>query len=177
MEMSQRFGTAEAKLLASQILPEIFGIQAIAPSYDGLGLGNIAALFRHWLCPEVPLLGEQNSLPPFNTHLLATQTISEAWDHWLHQAPINHVVFLIADGLGYDQLISLMDSRDVPGLTSACNSSQAFFTPATSVYPTTTVTALTSAATAYAPAQHGIIGTNLYLREIGSICQLHRLFP
>jgi hypothetical protein len=169
MEMSQIFATAEAKLLVRQALPETFGFEAIAPSYDGLGLGNIAALPSHWLCPEAPLISEQPPLPPFNPHLLATQAVTEAWEHWLHQAPINHVVFLIADGLGYDQLISLINDKDVPGLTTACHSPQAFFMPATSVYPTTTVTALTSAATAYAPAQHGIIGTNLYLPELGSV--------
>ncbi len=167
--MIKIFATAEERLLTQQALPETFGFEAIRPSYDGLGLGNITALASHWLCPEAPVLSEQSPLPPFNPHLLAAKVITEAWDNWLNQGVINHVVLLIADGLGYDQFKSLMDNNDVPSLTSACNSPQAFFMPATSVYPTTTVTALTSAATAYAPGQHGMIGTNLYLRELGSI--------
>ncbi|MDJ0616061.1 MAG: alkaline phosphatase family protein [Calothrix sp. MO_192.B10] len=167
--MSQIFATAEERLLTQQALPETFGFEAIQPSYEGLGLGNITALASHWLCPEAPILREQPPLSPFNPHLLGAKVVTEAWENWLHQGAINHVVLLIADGLGYDQLITLMDHNDIPGLTSACRSPQAFFMPATSVYPSTTVTALTSAATAYAPAQHGIIGTNLYLRELGSI--------
>ncbi|WP_088241745.1 alkaline phosphatase family protein [Calothrix rhizosoleniae] len=167
--MSKLFVTAEEKLLTQQALPETFGFEAIRPSYDGLGLGNITALASHWLCPGAPILSKQSPLPLFNPPLLGTKVVTEAWNNWLSQGAINHVVLLIADGLGYDQLKSLMNSKDVPSLTSACHSSQAFFMPATSVYPSTTVTALTSAATAYAPAQHGMIGTNLYLRELGSI--------
>ncbi len=167
--MSQIFATAEERLLTQQALPETFGFEVIRPSYEGLGLGNITALASHWLCPDAPILSEQTPLAPFNPHLLGTKVVTEAWENWLNQGTINHVVLLIADGLGYDQLISLMDHNDIPSLTSACRSPQAFFMPATSVYPSTTVTALTSAATAYAPAQHGMIGTNLYLRELGSV--------
>ena len=169
--------TAEKALLAKQQLPPVFGSDSIRPSYEGLGLTNIAALVIDRLCPQAPTLSEQSALPAFNPKLLGVNAIASAWEDWLQQAPINHVVMLIMDGLGYDQLQSLMDAKDTPEIATACHKPQAFFMPATSVYPSTTVTALTSSATGYAPAQHGIMGTNIYFREIGSVVNLIGFCP
>ncbi len=160
---------AREKLLARQKLPDFFGAQAVKPSYDGLGLSNIASLAIDWLAPDAPTLSEEIATPAFNPELLATSEISEAWKSWQNQAPINHVVLLILDGFGYEQLQSLANSNDAPNIAQACHRPEGFFMAATSVYPSTTVTALTSAATGYAPAQHGMMATNLYMREIGTI--------
>ncbi len=157
---------AEKALLERQKLPKV-GSNAVRPSYDGLGLANISALVTHWLSPEAPSLCEQPALPPFNPELLAIPAVTDAWQSW-QDFPINHVVLLIMDGFGYDQLQTVMHDGDAPGLATACASPQAFFMPATSVFPSTTVTALTSAATAYPPAEHGVMSTNMYMREIGS---------
>ncbi len=172
IQMGDIFTIAEETLIARQKLPPSLGFDKVRPSYDGLGLANIAALVLSWLCPETLNLGEPKALLPFNPELLAIPTVTDAWRNWLNQAPINHVVMLIVDALGYDQLRTLIDEGDVPGLASACVSPQAFFMPATSVFPTTTVTALTSAATAHAPAQHGIMGTKVYFREVGSVVNI-----
>ncbi len=177
MGMVEILAQAEEALFARQKLPEAFGPDALRPSYDGLGLANIAALTTQWLSPEAPALSELPALPPFNPDLLEDKAVSDAWKTWLEQAPINHVVLLIVDALGYDQLRTLMDERVTPGLATACKSPQAFFMPATSVFPSTTVTALTSASTAYAPAHHGIMCTNIYLREIGSTVHLISMRP
>lgn len=160
---------AREKLLARQKLPDFFGMEAVKPSYDGLGLSNIASLAIDWLAPDAPTLSEEPASPAFNPELLAASEVTQAWESWQNQAPINHVVMLILDGFGYEQLQKLANSQDAPTIAEACDSPQAFFMPATSVYPSTTVTALTSAATGYAPAQHGMMGTNLYMREIGTI--------
>lgn len=160
---------AREKLLARQKLPDFFGTEAVRPSYDGLGLSNIATLAVEWLAPDAPILSETPAAPAFNPELLSSSQVSEAWKSWQNQAPINHVVMLIMDGFGYEQLQSLANSQDIPNIAKACESPQAFFMPATSVYPSTTVTALTSAATGYSPAQHGMMATNLYMREIGCI--------
>ncbi len=160
---------AREKLLARQKLPDFFGKEAVKPSYDGLGLSNIATLAIDLLASDAPTLSEESATPAFNPELLAAPEVTEAWESWQNQAPINHVVLLILDGFGYEQLQTLADSKDAPAIAQACNSQQAFFMPATSVYPSTTVTALTSAATGYAPAQHGMVATNLYMREIGTI--------
>lgn len=160
---------AREKLLARQKLPDFFGVEAVKPSYDGLGLSNIASLAIDWLAPDAPTLSEEAATPAFNPELLAASEVSEAWKSWQNQAPINHVVLLIFDGFGYEQLQTLANSKDAPNIAQACVRPEAFFMPATSVYPSTTVTALTSAATGYAPAQHGMMATNLYIRELGTI--------
>lgn len=49
------FATAEKALITRQQLPQSFGANKVRPSYDGLGLANIAALPIHWLCPESTL--------------------------------------------------------------------------------------------------------------------------
>jgi Type I phosphodiesterase / nucleotide pyrophosphatase len=171
------FATAEKALIARQQLPEAFGDHKVRPSYDGLGLANIAALPIHWLCPEAPTLSEKPALPPFNPSLLGIDAVTQAWENWLSQAPINHVVLLVLDAFGYDQLRSLMENNVVPGLANACSSDKAFFMPATTVFPSTTVTALTSSTTAYATAQHGVTSTTAYLREIGALVSLLRWRP
>ncbi len=157
---------AEKALIERQKLPTL-GSNTVRPSYDGLGLANIAALVTHWLSPLAPSLCEKSALPPFNPELLKIQAVTDAWQSW-QDSPINHVVLLVMDGLGYDQLQTVMLDGDAPGLATATASPQAFFMPGTSVFPSTTVTALTSAATAYAPAEHGVMSTSMYMREIGS---------
>jgi Type I phosphodiesterase / nucleotide pyrophosphatase len=175
--MAKIFAVAEEALLTRQKLPEAFGDEAIRPSYDGLGLANIPALAMQWLCPDAPYLSEEPALPPFNPELLAVPAVTDAWKSWLNLAPINHVVLLVMDALGYEQLQTLIQSKDTPGLAKACGSPQAFFMPATTVFPSTTVTALSSGATAYAPAQHGVMCTNVYLRKIGSMVSILRWRP
>jgi Type I phosphodiesterase / nucleotide pyrophosphatase len=160
---------AEAALLKRQSLPpELLEAETVCPSYDGLGLANVPALAMRWLgVDKVP--DSIATLPPFNPSLLENPSVTEAWEVWQQQDDINHVVLLIMDAFGYDQLQTVMADGDAPGLAAACGSTQAFFIPATSVFPSTTATALTSAATAHAPAQHGIMGTRAYVREVGSV--------
>jgi hypothetical protein len=164
---------AEAALLARQALPSEFGPETVCPSYDGLGLANVPALAMHWL----GAMPSGTALPPFNPDLLDNPAVSEAWQAWQAQDEINHVVLLIVDAFGYDQLQTVMAEGDAPGLAIACGSPGAFFIPATSVFPSTTATALTSAATAHAPAQHGVMGTRAYVREVGTVVNFLRWTP
>jgi Type I phosphodiesterase / nucleotide pyrophosphatase len=168
---------AEEKLLERQKLPEFFGVEKVRPSYDGLGLANIAALATEWLCPEANNWRLQPALPGFNPSLLDSPIITDAWNRWLNLAPINHVVLLIVDAFGYDQLQTVMTSGDIPGLAATLKSDKSFFMPATSIFPSTTVAALTSAATAYGPSHHGVMATTVYLRTIGSVANLLRWRP
>src|SRR3569832_737336 len=120
MGMVELVAQAEEALFARQKLPEAFGPDALRPSYDGLGLANIAALATQWLCPEAPALSELPALPPFNPDLLEAKAVSDAWKTWLDQAPINHVVLLIVDALGYDQLCLLLVVVVVFNVATAC---------------------------------------------------------
>ncbi len=159
---------AEASLIARQQWTQGFKRTRIRPSYDGLGLANVPALILQWLGADKDGFAA-TTLPPLQPQLLGDELVTKAWEQWLNAGAINHVIFLILDGLGYDQLQDLIANGDTPNLAQACSSPQAFFMPITSVFPSTTTVALTSAATATSPAQHGILATSMYLRELGSI--------
>ncbi len=67
------------------------------------------------------------------------------------------VVLLVLDGLGFDQLLARLDA--VPALASMARARL------TSVAPTTTATALSSIATGLCPADHGVLGYRIRVRD------------
>lgn len=75
-----------------------------------------------------------------------------------HLADARHVVLLVIDGLGHDFLIG-RDSALRRNLRS----------PLTSVFPSTTASAIPTFLTGLAPQQHGLTGWHMYFREIGAI--------
>jgi hypothetical protein len=164
--------TALAALLQRQKLPAQFGNDAYRPAYDGLSLPNVASAALSWLAPDAPALYDIPALPPVTPALLDNLDVTHAWDSWLGSGEINHVVILLMDALGYDQLVSLMDEGRAPGLAAATERENSFFIPLTSVYPSTTTNALTAVATGYPPAQHGVTATLVYMPEIGTIVNM-----
>lgn len=77
------------------------------------------------------------------------------------------IVLMVIDGLGYNYLSSRRDStfnRHLQG-------------PLTSVFPTTTASAITSFYTGVAPQQHGITGWFMWLRELGSVATVLPFMP
>jgi hypothetical protein len=159
---------AEAGLLARQGAAPEFGEAAVRPSYDGLGLANAAVTPLSWLAPAALDDARADLLPPFTASLYEDDEVMQAWWDWEIAAPIDHVVVLLMDGLGHDQLRVLIDDGVTPNLGHAIGAPHAFYAPITTVFPSTTTTALASLATGVAPAAHAIVGTTLYLREIGS---------
>lgn len=73
-------------------------------------------------------------------------------------ADARHLVLLVVDGLGHDYLIN-HDSVLRQHLHS----------PLTSVFPSTTASAIPTFLTGLAPQQHGLTGWHMYFREIGAI--------
>ena len=73
-------------------------------------------------------------------------------------AGIRHLVLLVVDGLGHDYLLSREGSlrRHLRGQL-------------TSVFPSTTASAIPTFLTGLAPQQHGLTGWHMYFREIGAI--------
>jgi hypothetical protein len=162
---------AEQALLTRQQLPAEFGADAVRPSYDGLGLVNVSAWALRRLLPN-PSIADQQPAPPVAPDLLGDPDVTAVWEEWLARGPINHIVLLLVDALGYDQLRAMMADGTTPELAAAVARPETFFTPITTVYPSTTTTALTAAATAHTPAEHGIMATVVYMREIGSAVNL-----
>ncbi len=170
--MSNIYELAEQALLKRQKLPDNFGPDALRPAYDGLSLANVTTQALEWLAPDAPRLGAENPVPGLRPELLGDEQVSQRWQKWQSAGPINQVVVLLMDALGYDQLKAMMTGGVAPNLARAAERDQTFFMPLTSVFPSTTTTALTSVATGHAPAQHGIMGTWVYMREIGTIVDL-----
>ncbi|MDQ1316096.1 MAG: hypothetical protein QG662_2205 [Pseudomonadota bacterium] len=73
-------------------------------------------------------------------------------------ADARHLLLLVVDGLGHDYLIG-RDSALRRHLRS----------PLTSVFPSTTASAIPTFLTGLAPRQHGLTGWHMYFREIGAI--------
>lgn len=85
------------------------------------------------------------------------------------------VVFLVLDGLGYRKAQALFKQYPDSALKklgeAGCQA------PLTSVYPSTTVAAITSIGTGLTPLEHGMIGYRLYLRETATITNMIRFTP
>jgi arylsulfatase A-like enzyme len=71
---------------------------------------------------------------------------------------VRHLVLLVVDGLGHDTLLG----RD--GALRSHLRGQL-----TSVFPSTTASAIPTFLTGLAPQQHGLTGWNMYFREIGAV--------
>jgi len=76
------------------------------------------------------------------------------------------VIVVIVDGVGYEKFV-----QNVP------EDSALKVYPCTSVFPTTTATALPSIYSALTPLEHGFLGYLLYLREIGSLVNMIDMSP
>lgn len=81
-------------------------------------------------------------------------------------ATAGDLVLLVIDGLGYQHL-HRVDGHLRQHLRAGI----------TSVFPTTTATAVTTFLTGLAPAQHGLTGWHMYFREIGAVAAVLPLRP
>lgn len=77
------------------------------------------------------------------------------------------VLVVLVDGLGLDQFRTRRES--VPLLDSLASAGRE--TPLTSVYPSETAAAITSVHTGATPAEHGVLGWNLRLRDHDLTCE------
>jgi predicted AlkP superfamily pyrophosphatase or phosphodiesterase len=84
------------------------------------------------------------------------------------------VVFLILDAVGYRQLRDFLDTEDSL-LTHL--SDEGRLVPITSVFPSTTVSALTSIWTGQPPLGHGFLGTKLLLPDQGVLANMLKMAP
>lgn len=75
-------------------------------------------------------------------------------------AESRHVVLMVIDGLGYDYLRRKRPNGVIASLLSG---------PMTSVFPSTTTSAVTTFLTADAPKQHALTGWFMWLREAGVV--------
>jgi len=139
------------QLLSSRPVPEGFPGSVVLPDYAGYSIASVPSL----ICRA---LGVTDVEPPR-----------------LESIPVpaaDRVVLLVIDGLGYRSLLRLSAEEELPSLRALA--AGGLFLPLTSVFPSTTVAALTTLTTGLPPLAHGMIGYRLYLREVGAITNMIR---
>jgi hypothetical protein len=132
----------------------------VAPHYDGLGIANVAPAMLHALEIEDPHPGLDLSALP--AELLQG---------------VRRVVCLIVDALGYRQLVGELEREPDLCLARLVRSGEARLATLTSVFPSTTTTALPTLHGGTTPAEHGGLGYTLYLRELGTVTEMIRFGP
>jgi hypothetical protein len=122
----------------------------IHPAYDGLSLVNLPASVCSWLdAPELPYPTLQ--IPELNAIMDG----------------IDQIIVVLIDALSFSRFMdwtSILDF-DIPFEVGS-------LFPMTSVVPSTTSSALTTLWTGRSPAEHGILGYELFLREYGLIANM-----
>ena len=119
------------------------------PDYNGNSIVNLMASVVAGL-GRIPS-ESRNGDPLYKPHSVVTPELLDA---------SKHVLLLVFDGLGYDYL-----RRRIPNGTLSAGLSA----PMTSVFPSTTTSAISTFLTAEAPQQHALTGWFLWLREVGMV--------
>jgi len=132
----------------------------ILPYYDGLSIANLPAT------AAVLLGGELPAAPPPLPH--------DLWADW--RPGLKRVILVILDALGYLRLRQQMAADKDLGILWRLADAGCFF-PLTSVFPSTTAAALSTFWTGRTPAEHGLLGYELYLREYGTLSNLIAVSP
>ena len=144
--------TSIEQRLLSRKNPLGAGQDVVFPDYAGYCIVSIPSLIAS-------VLGTDENPSPLSD-------IAQAFDSY------DRVVLLILDGFGFRKAQALF--RKFPDSVLKELGERGSLTPLTSVYPSTTVAALTSLSTGLSPLEHGMIGYRLYLREIAAITNMIR---
>ncbi len=143
-------------------LPALDGLlpaDFVLPCYDGLSLANLPATLAALLGGELP-----GTEPPLPRHL---------WGDW---APsLRRVVVVMLDAVGYLHLRAALDSESESALARLRDKGRLI--PVTSVFPSTTSVALCTLWTGQAPAAHGMMGFQMYLRRYGTVANMLTFSP
>jgi predicted AlkP superfamily pyrophosphatase or phosphodiesterase len=129
----------------------------LLPRYDGFSIANIPASLCGWLGCPMP-----NGRPLDKT--LTNQLEPE----------YQHVILVVVDGLGLSFLdehnLIEVENNPLPDWQAVLK--DGLPQPLTSIVPSTTAAALTTFWSGRLPAEHGIIGYELFLREYGLIANM-----
>jgi hypothetical protein len=129
----------------------------VRPDYAGGSIVNLASSLLH-------AFGIQPPNPPCRPELLSAELLATA----------PGVVLLVCDALGRGQLDQALASGRAPNLERLVRRAPGGVATLTSVFPTTTTSALPSLCTALTPAQHGMLGMRQWLGEIGALGDMLR---
>lgn len=127
----------------------------LKPSYDGHCIANI---------PETvaKLLGVRATRP------ISDERVSQF-------SECENVVLLLLDGFGSAQFKFAREKYGVPSFDRLF--SGADYIPITSVFPSTTSSAMSSLHTGLTPQEHGVLGYTMFISQLGTISQMLRFAP
>jgi hypothetical protein len=135
------------------------GEESIHPYYQGLSLLNIPSSICRWLgAPD----------------LAAAPFVPEIISHF-GESSARKVIFILVDALGFQHLAGWL--KEQPGRCWGSLLERGLFTPLTSVVPSTTSAALTTLWSGRSPAEHGVVGYELWLKEFGMVANMIRHSP
>lgn len=142
------------ELLANRLNGLNTGADSVYPSYAHNSLVNLPASVCHWL--DIPTFGK----PAFDERILSTVG-----------GPFQNVIVLLMDGLGLFQFQQFLNQAETGSSLQIWQElvQQGTLAPLTSVVPSTTSAALTTLWTGRSPAEHGILGYEMFLKEYGLI--------
>jgi hypothetical protein len=150
--------------LTSKFLPDIqnyqipslsLGNDLILPMYNGQSILNIPST----ICREfgIPAIGA----PPLHEGILSQI------DQLIHIDNIRRVMVILMDGLSLHRLRRWIDDGQLPLWNELLQ--EGLLIPLTSIVPSTTSSALTSLWTGRSPAEHGIVGYEMWMKEYGMV--------
>lgn len=128
------------------------GAQTIYPNYDGLSILNLPASISRWLGAGVL------AHPPLQ--LAKLDELAEG---------INQVILVLVDAVSFDRCRRWL-SRSARAYDESLEDGLLF--ALTSIVPSTTCAALTTLWTGRSPAEHGILGYELFLREFSLVANM-----
>jgi len=105
--------------------------------------------------------------------MLCPPLAAELWSDL--SAGAERVVLILLDAMGYLRLRQHLATGRLPFLQQLIEAGS--FAPLTSVFPSTTTSALTSLCTGRAPAGHGMLAYVLYLKRFATVVEMIRLRP
>lgn len=144
---------ALSRLSNTRRLPGLdLGDGFLLPDYQGGSILNLPSSFCHWL--ELPGLGAA----PLRDELLAPFQ------------DVQRVILVLVDALALHRLQRWMADGCAPVWHTLAEGG--LLAPLTSIVPSTTSAALTSLWTGRSPAEHGIAGYELWLKEYGMVANM-----
>lgn len=155
--MNTSLATQIEHQLRSRHIPE-FPDHLVLPHYDAYSVANIASTIAKAFHVNL-----EDAAPPLPSHL------------WSDMADdVECIILLLLDAVGYLQLRRYLAAETSLFTRLAL---EGRLLPITSVFPSTTVAALTSIWTGQAPLGHGFLGTKLLLPEQGVLANLLKMAP
>ena len=129
----------------------------VYPYYEGYSIANLPATIAAILGAEL-----EETAPPIPSSL---------WSDLA--AGVRRIVLVLVDAVGYGTVRSLQET--IPTFHRLLRAGRLF--PLTSVFPSTTVVALTTMWTGRTPLGHGFVGTRLLLPDQGVMADMLALAP